>query len=614
MATSTPAPASTSTSATTPASVSAPTSAPTAASVPAAASAADANSIAITNNAAVPVITLDSYDPSTTPSGAQVYGLPLTVRGTTIAAGATENVPLDPTRMIYDLISARPADLFPIQNTGVEQDIMSGNYDPMTVAATSAANMVLAMQFALDLMVYPSAPMAVQYTAMLNNAMSATSSDGIDSAASTFFSQFPTYQTLTIDMVVTAQSYISAFAYVWAGFSTSTSPISFSSFNSSCTYYLYSAGTAAAGSSTAAPVAQGTVTFTKNPSAPTPADPTDPCGGYTIQFVPTSGAAVNLTYLGGQFVSDDSGFPAIALQGSFVLKSAFTNSTSDGFPIPLLTGQAYNIQVMGTTFQQTGSSSQQNGSSSNDGSFTAFFDPSTFQGWVEMVSTVLGLLMGAQWVASGIGWFCKKIKGSPSEFETMQAQFSETLNNALAKQTAILEKLKLPSTEVPQPSQLAQTQTNIQTQTENVANSTGAQIEQQIVNTEATQIQQVVEESGANATLENDMVTLRNTEQTLQTVQQETAPTGNTTQNPTTEANIEATLNTTSTNLTTVEDNVTQTIKTTENTTSANTNNTTNTENTITEELNQEVTNQETVNQEKTGNNDNEFEDGDADV
>jgi hypothetical protein len=92
----------------------------------------DNNNVLVTNNTASSAVILDAYGPASTPGipeANQVYALPMTLRttssgSTTIGTGASGSVVLDPARMIYDLVFARPADLFPLQNSAVMQNII----------------------------------------------------------------------------------------------------------------------------------------------------------------------------------------------------------------------------------------------------------------------------------------------------------------------------------------------------------------------------------------------------------------------------------------------------------------------------------------------------------
>src|SRR5215472_15154168 len=162
----------------------------------------DNNAVCVSNGATTAVVTLDAYDPSSTSSGNQVYALPLTLRKTTtgaatIAAGATASVALDPKRTIYDLIFARPDDLFPVQDTSLMQNIISGLYPPLSIAAGSTAQSVLALQFYINLLVNPTSNTAKgYYAAVSGGTKTGGSAASIESAVDDFFKSTKNFQTL----------------------------------------------------------------------------------------------------------------------------------------------------------------------------------------------------------------------------------------------------------------------------------------------------------------------------------------------------------------------------------------------------------------------------------
>jgi hypothetical protein len=301
----------------------------------------------------------------------------------TIGVGATASVVLDPSRTIFDLVFARPADLFPLQNTAVMQNIMSGLYPAESIAATSPPQLTLALKFAINLQVYPTSNMATQYYAAV--------SSGNQTQITNFFQSTQGFQTVTLNSVVTAQSFASSYAYVWAGFTQG-----FASFNSSITYYLYSTGTPPTGgnqTNQAPPVYQGMLSMTKSPSAPNPAKPADRTGGYQITYTAPNGKTTSVQFAGGQFVFDATDdFPSTALKGSFILKSSLTNQASDNVIIPILLGTVNGIQVMGTTTKQP--------TSNGPGGFWAFFHPTTFGGYMTLFTSFLGLGMGLEWIGA----------------------------------------------------------------------------------------------------------------------------------------------------------------------------------------------------------------------
>lgn len=475
----------------------------------------DSNNVQVTNSTTVSAVVLDSYDPSTTPTGKEVYQQPLTMRSTTsgattILAGDSVSVVLDPSRTIYDLIFARPLDLFPLQNSSLMQGIISGSYPPLTIATSSPAQLALAISFNINLMAYPTSTTAKQYYAAVSNAAkTSTSATSVDDVVNAFFQTTTNYKTLTLNAVVTAQTYTNSFAFIWAGFTSN-----FASFGTAITYYLYSTGTAAANSNQAAPVPQGILTLTQISPAPNPANPSDRTGGYQITYTPPSGAVVTMLYLNGQFVSDDSGFPNVALTGTFVLKSMLTNNSSDNAIIPMLTGAVGGLQVFGTTNKQ---SSAPGGGAPGD--FWAFFHPTTMGGYLSLICTFLGLAMGLEWIGSkakaAADWFkSQKNPPEPGEIEQMKEQLDQLGETVRANQQELLDKLGDKNAQVPNEADMPNAQLDDQANLVDANNIARADSQIDVLVEQANQVE-VLAEYGVTPSLENAAESVRATTQAL---------------------------------------------------------------------------------------------------
>jgi len=463
------------------------------------------NSVNVINNSGQTIVTLDAFDSSTNPPpGNQIYEMPLTLRststGNSIASGATGSVSLDADRSIYDFIFARPADLFPIQDSSVMQGIFSGQYSDQTVLSTSPAQMALALQFYINILTYPTSQIAQNYqTALTGATANSGSADDIDGAVTAFFQGTKQYTTLTLDAVVTAQTFSRGFAYVWAGFPDTT----FGSFNQSMTYYLYSPGTPPSNSNQADPISQGTLVLQKKASAPNPADPTDRNGGYTITYNPPSGAATPMFFANGQFVSDPtSDFPSIALSGSFVLKSTLTYVATDNVIIPMVAGLVNGIQVVGTPIQQGAAGG---GGDSNQGFFYTFLHPQTFSGWLGVFGTCFGVVMGLEWVGSkckALRDWCKTQKTPPSENDIQQQrkQLNDQDAPVQAADQKVLQKVN-PDAQVPKAEDLGNAMQQAQGDVVNANNVAQADAQLDGLSAAAGQLQQAAA-FGANPGIE----------------------------------------------------------------------------------------------------------------
>jgi hypothetical protein len=464
---------------------------------------ANDNNVSVTNQTNTAAAILDAYDPSAQPGepqANQIYALPMSLRQTltgaqTIGANANASVVLDPARIIYDLVFARPADLFPLQNSSVMQNVISGAYPPVNIDATSPDQLTLALTFYINLLTYPTSNIAVQYNAAVSGAANNGDSDSaIESAVAAFFQSTTNYKTLTLNSVVTVQTYARSFAYVWAGFTQG-----FASFSNSIKYYLYSPGTAAAGSNEATPTYQGALSMTKSSSPPNPADPTDRTGAYQIVYTDPNGKTTGMLFSGGQFVSDNSDFPSIALRGTFILKSSLTNQATDNVIVPIVNGAVNGVQVMGTTTQQSTS-----GGETSD--FWSFFHPKTFGEYLTLITTAFGLVMGLEWIgakAKGVvDWFRSRNKPpEQSEISKMREEMNKLGDELKAKQQEILDKLGNKDAKVPAEEEMPAEQKAVQEDVVDANNVARGEAQLDVLQEQGAQLE-IVAEYGVNPQVE----------------------------------------------------------------------------------------------------------------
>jgi len=481
------------------------------------------NTVVVANSTNAALIVVDAFDTSSTPTGKQLYDLPLAVRqastGATIPGGASASVTLDAARSIYDLIFARPADLFPIQNSALMQELLSGDYPPLSVDAASPAQMVLALQFHINLLAYPTSNTAVQYQqAVVKAAQNGTSAESIEAAVNAYFQSTANYKTLTLNAVAAAQSYARSFAYLWAGF-----PDSFASFNDTVTYYLYSAGTSSSNSNQAPPTFQGSLTLKKRVSPPSPADPADRSGGYQITYTDPGGQTTNMLFADGQFVSDASDFPAIALQGTFVLKSTLTNQASDNQIIPLLSGVVNGVQVIS-------SMTKQDSTADKKGLIWAFFHPSTVGEWIGLIATILGVCMGIEWAvvkARGLGRFFSNrgAPAEPSEIDQLRSQMNDLAEEARANNQRILDRLGNREARVPAEADLPAAQQELRANQVDAANVARLDAQLDVAVEQAAQTRTVAE-YGVNPELAQAAAEVRANAEVLHEAVKPDAPRG----------------------------------------------------------------------------------------
>lgn len=412
----------------------------------------------ITNNASEAVLPISAYNESSKsddkPSSKLVYeqtldALSLKEGGTTVASGAEGTVVLDRTRTdssghtvtvdTYNLIFGRSADLFPVD---VKDAVLSFEppyvFRPVSLTKDDAKLYHKALTFLINIRAFPTSDLAKNYVKACKGAQQNASPDGLGGDVNAFFKGTKQYKDLTIEIVTAVSTYMSTFPYVWAG-----SADQFGSFQDANTFYLYSQGDGSQRKS--APTLEGTLTL-KRTGTQTPADPTDTSGGYTATFTDSGGTPTTMTYSGGQFVSDpDSDLPAIALRGSFTLKSLFTNDRkNDNVIIPLMGGTVNGTKVLGVTIEQ-----KEGGDLSDQ--FYAFFHPKTLKGWIGLFLDLFGIIMAVEFIGKttmalgkGIKSLIDKARGKKpeaSEVEKLKDEVSDLRSEMRQNQQEILDKL-----------------------------------------------------------------------------------------------------------------------------------------------------------------------------
>lgn len=306
----------------------------------------------ITNNSGTAVVILDAYDSATNTANKSpatgyqqnLKALALSGGGTTLADGASDSVTLNDTRQskgqtlpnyLYQLLISKPQGLFPVMDVSEALEFTSMGYPPITVTAAAAANMTKAYAFMQNLMAYPGSNLATGFVTAMTAAQAKTTPAEMMQVVADYFNTTKSYQGLDFPSYLSVNSHMKAFAWTW-GLDSSGKP--------GRTYNLY----AQTDVGKSEPSTQGTVTFTAGGNAVS--DPTDRNSGYTITLRPTSGASVTLSYDRAQFVDDTSvDVPGVCLQGSYALKSTFTQKPGDNVLWPILLGTVNGIKVIGVS-------------------------------------------------------------------------------------------------------------------------------------------------------------------------------------------------------------------------------------------------------------------------
>jgi hypothetical protein len=446
------------------------------------------------------ILAINALNTSNTATG-QGYGqevlqiLPFS-NGTTLPAGSNDTLPLDVTMpgtttemTLYDLIFAQTNNLFPVDDASAMD--LFGSYSPITITTSTSSSCANALLFYQDILAFPTSTTAVNFQQALNSTYTnANSSSDIDAGVNAFFAGTEQFQNVTFDSWIAVSSYVNAFAFAWANFS------------SSYTYYIYqSSGQSSATGTPASAKALGTIQFTKPASASNPPAVDDPNGGYTITYNPPSGSPTALTFSSGQLISSlNQDFPTIALQCSYMQLSEFTGNSNDaGTLVPVLCGSLEGQQVLGVN-SQVHSSSPGTGQQIQQG-IEDFFSSNGIQDFME----ITGLIMGLQMVWQGLAWMkskfttTKKADGdkdpTKQQSDEIHTEADANMAGAQASQQKVADRLgEGECTVVPQ-SELASTQ-SVLTETLELEDSQEAGLAQEVaLDEEAVQIEELAEVS-----------------------------------------------------------------------------------------------------------------------
>ena len=364
----------------------------------------------ITNNTSVDVVVLDAFADSSGSATQQIYEQTLKPLMTAdgqkiIKAGSTGTVTLDDTHKdattgadvytkIYNLVMAKADNLYPIISVGE----MASNsratppysYSPITLSADDVRNMQQAEIFQQTIMAYPTSTLAKGFSDAMSGATDSSDTDtDIDDAVTRFFSTTKQFQNVTLDMIVSINTYYGQYPFVWTGY------------KSTKTYYLYSTDGTTCNYS-------GSVQIDAPSAAPADTDKSLP--GFNITFTDASNNTKKLYYQNSQFVDDvNSDTPGICLQGLFILKSQLTKKDTDTAVIAIISGTVNNAKVLGYDEKQT-----QDDSGNWSGLYT-LLHPKDAMGWVQLFMTFMGVFMGVDFIVKGLKSLKDNITKNKSE-------------------------------------------------------------------------------------------------------------------------------------------------------------------------------------------------------
>lgn len=447
----------------------------------------------ITNSSGSDLVVLDAYNHATNVgenSSKQGYEQDLKILavqegGKIIKDGASGTVTLDDTRQegdetkpnyMYQLLISDPTSLFPIMDASVDLCFSTESYPPVEVTADSAAQMKLGLTFVQSIMAYPTSSLATGFSNAMEEAQKQDSIDDMNKVIAAFFATTQNYQSLDLATYVSVSSYLTAFASYWGlGDGGSLGR----------TYWCYGVSSDGSKAST-----MGKITFTRQSDAPTPADPTDRCGGYNIMFTAETGfifsggasvPAVYLTIDGGQFLDKDNpDTPTVAVMGSFALKSTFTGVATDTTVWPILVGKIGGTQCLAVSMEP-------------DSDAWSWFqkhildlDPESFDSWMTLLLKVVGLWMGYDFIKTKTWGKKNKLEddrvnenNGAAPDEDQQAQANDAAdqmgNNALDENRSVLERAGGQRNSVPDDSDLASYRNDLKEELVQNANNRAAE-------------------------------------------------------------------------------------------------------------------------------------------
>ena len=284
----------------------------------------------VTNNTKVDLVAIDAFlsDPASTD---ELYQRSLKLLSASnnkqvVKAGTSETFSLsDPhtdssgNTEAYSVIIARADTLLPVKIVDLSAGLDAGSFPDTTVTADDADRMKLAETFVQSVIAFPSSKMTVDYANVLANPD--------DQKIAAFFTSYPDYKDINLEMTTAVQTYYNRYGFVWAGYA------------SKKTYYLYI-------SDETNKKQVGTITISNQ--AVTPVTNLDAMAGLTAVYMDINRRKTDLQFSNGQFSENaDSNTPKFCFQGLFVQKSRITGVDTDNTLMPVLYGVMNNDEVFG---------------------------------------------------------------------------------------------------------------------------------------------------------------------------------------------------------------------------------------------------------------------------
>ena len=329
----------------------------------------------LTNNSGTEILVIDAYSDNSVPVET-LYEQGLKLLSTTdgkktLSSGAAGTFTLDDHHKTksgedryntsYNIIIARADNLFPITSLAVIQDDDTLSFAATTVTAADADNTKQAEKFKRYISAFPTSNLAKDFASNISD----VESGDVDA----FFKGTKEYKNVDLTMVVAVSTYYSQFPYVWTDNSAAKE------------FYLYTSD----GSENKY---LGSVSLKNTASAPVTIDKTAPA--FSCVYTPDdSSGDVTLHYSNGQFVDNvSSDSPDICLEGMFIQKSQLTKDSDDNTIVITLSGSIKGAEILGYDEKQPGDWS----------GLYILLHPKDAKGWLDLFSTMFGLLMGLEFL------------------------------------------------------------------------------------------------------------------------------------------------------------------------------------------------------------------------
>lgn len=299
--------------------------------------------VKLSNQSGVDVVVLDAHAASGTSEQGYLQDLKFLsmASGNVLKNGASTTATLHDTYVnsqhqtavshLYNLLVSRTDSLFPVMTVGEQLDFNTETYPDINITAAAAKNMQTALTFCQNIMTSPSSQMSANFQSAMKDAFSSGSVADGNAKMAAFFNQYPTFAGLDFPSYVAVSTWMRGFAYLW-GMNDQGKP--------GATFYVYSAAT---GQNAKGATSEGTITFTRKPNAPSPADPSDRQSAYTITLT-SQGSSKTLQFSNGQLIDSSGG--AITLNCTFGYKGTFTGKDSDTTALTLLAGTMLGKSVI----------------------------------------------------------------------------------------------------------------------------------------------------------------------------------------------------------------------------------------------------------------------------